>query len=613
MANRFSKQSDLPANVAALVAGLRLTPQMLMMFRAFLGSPQRTKLLLLGVAIVVVIGGTAFGQVRLNAWNQPFYNALTRKDLGEFLDQLMVFSVIAGCLLVLNVAQAWLNQTTKVKLREWLVCDLFDEWLEPMRAFHLINTGEMGTNPDQRIHEDARHLTELTTDLGVGLLQSSLLLGSFIGVLWILSQNVIFHVSGRTFGIPGYMVWCAILYAGTASWLSWRVGRPLIQLNSVRYAREADLRFALVRLNEHSDSVALYGGEQDEKRRVTAELKDVLHAMRGIVSATTRLTWVTAGYGWFTIIAPIVVASPGYFGGDLSFGALMMAVGAFVQVQQALRWFIDNFSTIADWRATLLRIASFREAVVMIDRLGATENRIEFVEAAGETISFENLEIATPKGCTTLSERHVEIAPGERVLIVGDSGSGKTMLFRAIAGLWPWGSGRIALPLSNSVMFVPRHPYVPLGTLRAAIVYPSPETAYTDEQILAVLQSAGLNRLSSSLDRIARWDRELTDDEQQCLVFTRLLLRKPRWVVIDEALHALEDDAHQRMISLFREELKGAAVINIGRPEAKNHFFKRVLHLIKDPHGRCFIPKLSVSFADQALAAPVARPVDPVG
>jgi vitamin B12/bleomycin/antimicrobial peptide transport system ATP-binding/permease protein len=613
MANRFSKQSDLPANVAALVAGLRLTPQMLMMFRAFLGSPQRTKLLLLGVAIVVVIGATAFGQVRLNAWNQPFYNALTRKDLGEFLDQLMVFSVIAGCLLVLNVAQAWLNQTTKVKLREWLVCDLFDEWLEPMRAFHLINTGEMGTNPDQRIHEDARHLTELTTDLGVGLLQSSLLLGSFIGVLWILSQNVIFHVSGRTFGIPGYMVWCAILYAGTASWLSWRVGRPLIQLNSVRYAREADLRFALVRLNEHSDSVALYGGEQDEKRRVTAELKNVLHAMRGIVSATTRLTWVTAGYGWFTIIAPIVVASPGYFGGDLSFGALMMAVGAFVQVQQALRWFIDNFSTIADWRATLLRIASFREAVVMIDRLGATENRIEFVEAAGETISFENLEIATPKGCTTLSERHVEIAPGERVLIVGDSGSGKTMLFRAIAGLWPWGSGRIALPLSNSVMFVPRHPYVPLGTLRAAIVYPSPETAYTDKQIMAALQSAGLNRLSSSLDRIARWDRELTDDEQQCLVFTRLLLRKPRWVVIDEALHALEDDAHQRMISLFREELKGAALINIGRPEAKNHFFKRVLHLIKDPHGRCFIPKLSVSFADQALAAPVARPVDPVG
>ena len=369
MGDRSSKQSDLPATAAALVAGMRLTPQMLIMFRAFLGSPQRTKLLLLGVAIVAVIVATAFGQVRLNAWNQPFYDALAHKDLRGFLNQLMVFGVIACGLLVLNVAQAWLNQTTKVKLREWLVCDLFDEWLKPRRAFHLVNAGEMGTNPDQRIHEDARHLTELTTDLGIGLLQSSLLLGSFIGVLWILSQNVTFHVSGRSFGIPGYMVWCALLYAGTASWLSWRVGRPLIELNSERYAREADLRFALVRLNEHSDSVALYGGEQDEKRRLTAELKNVLRAMRRIVSATTRLTWVTAGYGWFTIIAPIVVASPGYFGGDLSFGALMMVVGAFIQVQQALRWFIDNSSTIADWHATLLRIASFRETVVTMDGL----------------------------------------------------------------------------------------------------------------------------------------------------------------------------------------------------------------------------------------------------
>jgi vitamin B12/bleomycin/antimicrobial peptide transport system ATP-binding/permease protein len=613
MADRSNKRSDVPATVAALEAGLRLTPQIRIMLRAFLASPQRTKLLLLGVGIVVVIGSTAFGQVRLNAWNQPFYDALTRKDLTEFLEQLMVFGVIAGGLLVLNVAQAWLNQMTKVKLREGVVSDLFNEWLKPRRAFHLVNAGEMGANPDQRIHEDARHLTELTTDLGIGLLQSTLLLGSFIGVLWILSQNVIFHLSGHSFGIPGYLVWCALLYAGTASWLSWRVGHPLIQLNSERYAREADLRFALVRLNEHCDSVALFGGEQDEKRRLTTALEKVLRVMRRIVSASTWLTCITAGYGWFTIIAPIVVASPGYFAGDLSFGALMMVVGAFIQVQQALRWFIDNFSTIADWRATLLRIASFRQTVITMDGLGASENRIEFVESTCGTISFENLEIATPKGRTRLNSRHVEITPGERVLIVGDSGSGKTMLFLAIAGLWPWGSGSIALPSSNRVMFVPRHPYVPLGTLRGAVAYPSPETAYADDQIIAVLQSAGLNRLTSSLDRIARWDRELTDDEQQCLVFTRLLLRKPRWVVIDEALHALEDNAHQRMISLFQDGLKDAAVINIGRLEPENDFFKRVLHLVKDPHGRCFIPNFSLTFADQSMAAPTGGPANPIG
>jgi len=270
---------------------------------------------------------------------------------------------------------------------------------------------------------------------------------------------------------------------------------------------------------------------------------------------------------------------------------------------------IDNFSTIADWRATLLRIASFSETVVTMDRLGATENRIEFVEAPGGEFTFEHLEIATPKGSITLSERHVEIAPGDRVLIVGDPGTGKTILFRAIAGLWPWGSGRVAVPSSDGVMFIPRQPYVPLGTLRAALAYPSPETAYNDEELVAVLQCAGLNRLSSSLDRVARWDRELTDDEQQCLVFTRILLLKPRWVVIDEALDALDDDARKRVISLFKD----AAIINIGRPEAKNHFFTRVLHLIKDPHGRCFIPDRSVAFAGQPTASPEARPANPIG
>jgi putative ATP-binding cassette transporter len=256
----------------------------------------------------------------------------------------------AGALLVLNVAQTWLNQATKVKLREEVVCDLLDQWLRARRAFRLTYAGEIGANPDQRIHEDARHLTELSTDLGIGLLQSSLLLGSFIGVLWMLSGSVMFHVSGLSFAIPGYMVWCALLYTGIASWISWLVGRPLTQLYADRYAKEAELRFALVHLNEHIDSVSLYGGEEDEKQHIITELKDVLRTMWRIVGATTRLTWITSGYGWSTIIAPILIAAPGYFRGNLSFGALMMAVGAFIQVQQSLRWAIDNFSTIADRR-----------------------------------------------------------------------------------------------------------------------------------------------------------------------------------------------------------------------------------------------------------------------
>ena len=252
------------------------------------------------------------------------------------------------------------------------------------------------------------------------------------------------------------MVWCALAYTGTASWISWLIGHPLAQLYADRYAQEAELRFALVRLNEHIDSVSLYGGEEGEKRHLNTELNDILRVMWRIVDATTRLTWITAGYGWSTIIAPILIAAPGYFGGNLSFGALMMAVGAFIQVQQSLRWFIDNFSTIADWRATLHRVAGFRETVINMDRVGATETHIEFVKVPGNTVTFDNLEIATPSGCTMLSEQYVQIALGERVVIVGAPGTGKTLLFRAIAGLWPWGSGRVALPSTDGVMFVPR-------------------------------------------------------------------------------------------------------------------------------------------------------------
>jgi putative ATP-binding cassette transporter len=592
-----NQSSNAPGSIdtVATPAEGHLAPQILTMFRAFMASPQRNKIVLLGAALVAVIGATAFGQVKLNAWNRPFYDALAHKETGEFLIQLRVFVVIAAGLLVLNVAQAWLNQAIKVGLRKGLVCDLLEEWLRPQRAFRLVDAGEIGANPDQRIHEDARHLTELSADLGIGLLQSSLFLGSFIGVLWNLSANVTFHLSGRSFVIPGYMVWSALVYAGTASWLTWLVGRPLAQLNAERYAKEADFRFALVRLNEHIDSVALVGGENEEKQRLATNLEDVLHVMWRIVGASTRLTWITAGYGWCTIVAPILVAAPGYFGGDLSFGELMMIVGAFIQVQQSLRWFIDNFSTIADWRAMLQRIASFVQTVMTVDKVGATENRIEFVKEAGDKFIFDNLEIATPTGSAMLSERHVEITPGEHVLIIGERGTGKTHLFRAIAGLWPWGSGRLVLPSSNGVMFVARQPYVPLGTMRAALAYPSPQNAYKDEELIASLQSAGLERLSGSLDRIARWDKELTDEEQQCLVLTRILLRKPRWLVIDQALDALDADAGKRLRSLYKDRLQGASIINIGQPDTNNRFFMRVLHLVRDAEGRCFIPHSALS------------------
>ncbi len=286
------------------------------MASGFWASPQRNKLLALAGALIAVVGATAYMQIRLNAWNRPFYNAVTNKDMPVFLEQLGVFAELAGILLVLNVAQTWLNQTSKVVLRQGLVNDLLNEWLKPFRAFRLSNSGALGANPDQRLQADAQHLTDLSTDLGIGLLQSTVLLATFVGVLWGLSRGEFLPFAGRDFAPPGYLVWCALIYAGAASFLSWRVGRPLINLNAEHYAREAEFRFALVRVNEDIEGITLYGGEADERERLDAVFENVLDISRRIVGAVTQLTWVTAGYGWFTIIAPILVAAPAYFAGS---------------------------------------------------------------------------------------------------------------------------------------------------------------------------------------------------------------------------------------------------------------------------------------------------------
>ena len=378
--------------------------QVSMMWRAFMASPLRNSLLGLGAAIVAVIVATAFGQILLNRWNQPFYDALQRRDLAAFLHQLLVFAEIAGGLLVLNVAQTWLNQMIRLKLREGLTLDLIGEWLRPRRAFRLASAGAIGVNPDQRLHEDARHLTDLSTDLGIGLLQASILLASFIGVLWSLSAGFVFHVAGRDFAIPGYMVWAAILYAGSASWLSWLVGRPLIGLNGDRYAREAELRFSLMRVNEHVDAISLAAGEADEERRLQLDLAAVLAASRRILGATVRLTWVTAGYGWVTVVAPIVIAAPRLFrrrhelrraddGGRRVQPGSCIAALVRRQHRRHRRLAGDAAACrrLSRRRAEGRRTAPGREA----DRL---------CRRRADHIGFDDVEVASPAGCIRLSE-----------------------------------------------------------------------------------------------------------------------------------------------------------------------------------------------------------------
>jgi putative ATP-binding cassette transporter len=569
---------------AAGVAG-GLIAQLTSLGRALERSAWRGQINLLTAGIVFVICANAVAQVRLIAWQGAFYDALEQKHLWAFAHQLVVFAVLVAILLVLVVGQTWLQEMIKVKLREWLSYELIDQWLAPKRAHLLSFAGPIGVNPDQRMQQDAQHLVELTAVLAVGLLQSSLLLVGFVGVLWVLSSQVVFAFGDRSFAIPGYMVWCALTYAFGGSWMAWRVGRPLIPLNAERYAREAELRFALVRINEHAEGIALYGGEPDERSIVHGEIERVVTIMRALAYGLARLTWVTSSYGWLALIVPILIAAPGYFGGGLSFGGLMMVVGAFNQVQQSLRWFVDNFSQIADWRATLLRVAALRDALVDIDTLGEDLGRIKVTEEADGNLVLEDLSIALGDGSAALDQPRVEVAPGEHILIAGGPGSGKSTLFRAIAGLWPCGTGTVRLPPRPRVMFMPERPYLPLGTLRAAVTYPAPPGHFDDVAVRSALKRVGLGRLIPDLDRENRWDKDLPADEQELLAFARILLHRPQWLLLDNAMGSLEAKDRRLMLSLLQHELAGTAVISLGREPVRDHFYRRKLQLVRRPGG----------------------------
>jgi len=556
--------------------------QALPLLRALNASSYRNKLAWMFGGITLVIITNTFGQIKLNAWLGSFYDTLVQRSLSTLAHELLIFLVIVGGLLCLVVAQTWLQETMKVKLREWLTHDLMDQYLKPRRAYLLTQAGEDGANPDQYIQADARHLAEMSASLLIGLFQATLLLASFIGVLWALSSQVVFTWGDSSFTIPGYMVWCALAYAITGSWLTWLVGHPLIKLNAERYAKEADLRFAIVRINETAEAVAMGRGEADERRTADSSITSVIDLGCKLANGLSKLTWITSGYGWLAIIVPILVAVPGFFSGKLTIGGLMMVVGAFNQVQNSLRWFVDNFPAIADWRATLLRVSRFRNGLYELEPNPETGlSGITVGPHPAGQMSFEDLSLDQQGSTVSFATSRIEVRQGERVLIENAPDCDKTLFLRALAGLWTEGTGSILLPPAESIMFLPARAHFRIGTLRDAMTYPTDQGVFDDAMISAALVRVGLMHLVERLDDKGRWDRALPAHEQQRLVLARLVLHRPDWVLFED----IATTANERDIPLLRSvltrELSASAVIGVGNSPALGGFFARHLRMAR--------------------------------
>ncbi|MHB2169991.1 ABC transporter ATP-binding protein/permease [Alsobacter sp. R-9] len=536
-------------------------------------------LAIMGASLCAVLVVNMMAQIRLNEWQGAFFDAIGQRDRDGFVRQLAVFAGIAAVLLVAVVAQTWLQERMKVRLRAAITTDLLDLWLADGRAHRLKSVGSIGLNPDQRIHEDVRHFSDLTPDLAAGLIQSTLLLASFVGILWSLSEIAAVPIGDAAFVVPGYLLWWALGYAGLGSILTWLMGRPLIRLNERRYAQEAELRALLVNLGHNATSVALAGGEARERGVAGQSLGTVIATSLDLARALVRLTWVTSAYGWGTLIVPVIAASPAYFSGTLSLGGLMMCVGAFSQVQQALRWFVDNFARIADWRATYRRVAGLRRAMeddADVPSRAGTLHRSPF---ENETLRLSHLAVEAEGTTVSLREEQVTVRPGERVLLSGETGGRPSGLFLCMAGLLREGSGEVSLPARSDVIVLTAHPYLPAGPLKEAACYPDPPSMHADEAVRAALSGVGLDELAQSLGRQADWEEDLTHGEQQLLAVARVVLLAPAWVLLDDALNALEPRKRSETLRVLSCALPRSAIIAGGHFATPDLAWDRVYHV----------------------------------
>ena len=536
------------------------------------------------LAIVALALSMVYLEVLFNAWNRDFYNALENKNYAIFKEQLWHFSYLAFSFIAIAVYRIYLTQSLQMRWREWMTTQYMARWLKH-QAYYRIEQKQSADNPDQRIAEDLNLLCSGALPLSLGLLSSVVTLLSFVGILWSVSGPISFMLSSQEITIPGYMVWFAVAYALAGSLAVGWVGRPLVAKNFMQQRFEADFRFDLIRVRENAEAVALYHGEAQEKAQLQGRFQRIRNNWWGIMRTTKMLNLVSTFYSQFAVIFPFLMAAPRYFSGAITLGGLMQISSAFGQVQGALSWFVSAFSDLAEWKASVNRLAGFHAA---LDDVDVEDNGITVTANNVGAILLDRLQLSAPDGHALAAVSAMDIQMGQHILVTGPSGCGKSTLVRAIAGIWPYGSGNIEIPQNWKLLFLPQKSYLPIGSLRAAVAYPASEMSYTVLAIHHYFDLCNLPHLKSLLDHSDNWGQRLSPGEQQRVAFVRAMLTRPNGLFLDEATSALDAEAEELVYQLLMQELPEALILSIAHRESVAKHHKIRWQFVSNAHASTF-------------------------
>ncbi|MGB8111915.1 MAG: ABC transporter ATP-binding protein/permease [Pseudolabrys sp.] len=528
-------------------------------------------------------------QYGINLWNRKIFDAIEKRDSATVLWLSAAFFPLAFTSVALGVAQVFARMGIQRRWRAWLTDNVVSRWLNHGRYYQLNLVAGDHKNPEYRIAEDLRIATDAPVDFIAGVTSALLSAATFIVVLWTIGGALSVSLAGTTLTIPGFLVVAAVAYAALASTAMAVIGRRFVAISENRNQAEAEFRYVLTRVRENGESIALLGGETEERDGIDKSLRGVLRQWARLCGQHMRTTIVSQGSNIIAPVLPVLLCAPKFLDGSMTLGQVMQAASAFTIVQSAFGWLVDNYPRLADWNACARRIASLMMSIDSLERAESGDDIGRIVR--GETkdksmLSLSELTVTLGDGTAVVDQAEVLVEPGERLLVAGDSGSGKSTLVRAISGLWPWGSGRIDIHPDRRLFMLPQRPYVPAGTLRRATAYPGAADDWTTEQIEEALDKVGLTHLKDKIeDEEAPWDQTLSGGEKQRLAFARLFLHNPEIVVLDEATSALDAKSQDKMMELLIKELPSATLVSVAHRAELEDFHSRKIVLARRKGG----------------------------